>query len=254
MTRLLPLLLALTACKPVLPTSPLVADPAPLVARAQAEPAAAPVYSNFSAILQLPDQSMSLQGTLLVQAPDRFRIELRGPIGPAQVIVTCNGTDATTWIAPQNNFVLLPDANAIFGSLLGAGEGVSGAAAATSLLLGRMPILPGTPTLGASGSVATAAWARADGARFEASVDSRTAHLVGARATDAAGALLLQGEWLPGDFPTTMTVKLPTLGVQADIRYAEWKPAAPDPALFIGVAPPGARIKTLDLSAPQPEP
>lgn len=244
----------LAACKEVKPTSPAVADPAALVARAHAEPAATPVYSAFSALLRLPDQTVSLQGTIVLGPPDRFRVELRGPIGPAQVIVTCNGTDATAWIAPKNTFGTLPNANGSFGTLLGAGEGVGGAAVAASLLLGRLPQLAGTPDLRAAGSVATSIWTRGDGARFEASIDSLTAHLVTAHATDKQGVLLLDAAWEPGAFPASMHVNLPTLGVVADVNYTEWKPAAPDPALFEGVAPEGAVLKTFDLANPQPAP
>ncbi len=239
--------LLLLGCKPVVPAAPVVTDAAALVARTRAEAAAAPTYASFSALLRLPDQSVSLQGTLVVSAPDRFRVELRGPIGPAQVIVTCNGTDATAWLAPKNSFRVLPDANRALGTLLGGAEGLGGAAVATSLLLGRLPELPGVPELRAAGSVATATWARPDGASFEAAIESRTGHLVSARALDAGGQLLLDAAWEPGPLPASMRVSLPTLGVVADVRFSSWNPAAPADSLFEGVAPDGAVVSPLEL-------
>ena len=248
------LCLLASGCKPVVAPSPLVLDAVALVARAVAEPAPGPTYGSFSALLRLPGQSVSLQGTLLVSAPDRFRVELRGPIGPAQVIVTCNGQDATLWLTPKNTFSSIPDANAILGGLVGAGEGVGGSAVAASLLLGRLPALPGAPVLRAAGSVATSTWVRDDGAIFEAGIEGGTGHLVSARALDASGLLLMNASWEAGPFPSAMRVELPTLGVVADLRFSSWGAATPADTLFEGAPPEGAVLKVLDLAALQSAP
>ncbi len=254
MKQALPLLgLLLASCKPVVPPSPVVADPAPLVARAQAETLPGPVYATFGAVIRTPDQTLSVQGTLVIAAPDRFRVELRGPIGPAQVVLTCNGQDASVWVAPKNTFYAVPEANAALGDLLGGGAQIAGATVATQLLLGRLPSLPGEPTLSAAGSVARVAWTRPDGARFEAGIDSATAHLVSARATNAAGVLLLNADWKPGVFPAAMRLELPTLGVQADVQFHEWNTASPTDAAFEGAAPEGSIEKVLHLDELQAE-
>jgi len=247
--------LLLAGCHPVAPPAPDVADPAALLARARAEAAPSPAFAQFSAVLTTPQQSMSLSGTLVVAPPDRFRVELRGPIGPAQVIVTCNGKDVSAFIAPKNTYYRAYDADGTLGRLLAGGEGLRGAAVATSLLLGRLPELPTAPTLTAVGPVATAAWTRSDGASFNAGFESRFGHLVDARATDAHGVVLFSGAWEPAASPTALRVKLPTLGASADVRFDAWQAASPADAAFQLEPPPGAIVKVLDLSgAPEAEP
>ena len=254
MTRsALPILAVLAACHPVKLPAPDVVDPAALVARAYAEPPPTPAYAPFTAVLTTADQTLSLNGTLVVSPPDRFRVELRGPIGPAQVIVTCDGKDVSAYIAPKNRYYHATDADGALGRLLAGGDGLHGATVATSLLLGRLPTLPGEPTLTAAGPVATTTWRRADGASFAAGIESGTAHLVDARATDAAGVLLFSGAWEPAPAPTTLRVALPTLRATADIRFDDWKPATPTDAAFVLAAPPGAIVGDLDLAAPPAE-
>lgn len=247
MTRLLvlaPLLLA--GCKPRDLPAPDVTDAPGLYARAVAEAPGGAVYAPFDVVLALPDQRLTLNGGLVVSPPGRFRVELKGPIGPAQLIVTCDGTAVRAWVAPKNQFYVADDADGALGRLVGGAPGLHGAAVAASLLLGRVPDLGAAPALRAAGPVATARWAREDGAAFEAGLDSRTAHLVDARATDASGQLLFSGAWKPGaENPDALLVHLPTLGASADVRFGAWAPATPTDAAFLMEAPAGAQVKPL---------
>lgn len=252
MTRRLPLVLMAVGCPVVLPASPDVVDPAALFDRARTEPAPASSYSTFSTVITTGDRRLTANGTLVVSPPDRFRIELRGPIGPAQLVVACDGHDVRAYVASENTYYIAENADHMLGQILGAGEGVRGAAAATSLLMGRLPALASVPALSASGSVATATWMRADGARLALGLDSRTAHLTDATATDSAGTLLFSGKWAFDVWPTAFGVRLPTLGAAADLRFNEWKGASPADAAFLLEPLPGSTVRALTLSpAPQ---
>lgn len=240
--------LLLGACPKQPPASVLAADPIEALSRAQTEAASGPVYAPFSAVVALPDSRFTAVGTLVVSSPNRFRIELRGPIGPPQVVVTCDGMAVRAYLAPKNTFYESLDASAALGSLWGA-EGIDGAAVATSLLLGRVPALPGTPTVEGASLV----WTRLDGARVALSMDQATAHLIAADAAGADGTRSLRANWTPGTFPKALHVELPTLGASADLSFGDWQAAAPTDAAFQLVAPEGAKRVPIRLGAPQIE-
>lgn len=242
MTRLLPLAALLVACHPRELPAPDVTDPAALYARAQAEAPSGAVYAPFDVVLALPDQRLSLNGVLVVSPPGRFRVELKGPIGPAQLVLTCDGTDVRVWVAPKAQFYVVDEADAALGTLLGA-DGVRGAELVAALLLGRVPDLGVAPTLRAEGPVGTLLWRRADDARFQVGLDGRTAHVFDARADDPTGQLVFWAAYKPtATFPSALAVQLPTLHAEADVRFREWAPATPTDAAFRMEAPAGAVV------------
>ncbi len=235
------MLLALLACPRGGPTTTLEADPAALLGRARAESSPGPVYAPFSAVLAMKDNRATAGGNVVVVAPDRFRVELRGPIGPPQLVVACDGDMVRAYLAPKNLFVEA-SADAGLATVLGA-EGGDGAVVATSLLLGRVPMLPGEPTF--LPSPPGLLWSRADGAAFSVVLDAATAHLAAARANDAAGRPLLDATWTPGAFPEALNVTIPSLSVSADVKFGEWQPANPSDAAFVLVKPEGAERRSL---------
>ncbi len=235
------ILLALLACPRSGPNVTLDADPAALLGRARAESAPAAIYAPFSAVLAMKDNRVTAGGNVVVVAPDRFRLELRGPIGPPQLVVACDGDVVRAYLAPKNLFVEA-SADAGLAMVLGA-EGGDGATVATSLLLGRVPILPGDPTLVLSPPGLS--WARTDGAAFSVVLDAATAHLAAARANDAAGRPLLDATWTPGAFPEALNVTIPPLSVSADVKFGEWQPASPTDAAFVLVKPEGAETRAI---------
>lgn len=239
--------LLLTSCKPVPPPPPDVVDAGALFARALAEPASSPMYATFDAVVTTGGRRISAAGTLVVSPPDRFRVELRGPIGPPQVVVTCDGHDVRAYMAPKNTFYAVNDADGALGALLGAGEGLRGAAVATSLLMGRLPLLPAEPVLVAVGPLANATWTRADNASFTLGIDGRTAHLADARATDPKGVVLFTGAWEPDVWPKALSLALPTLDTQADVRFGTWNVASLMDAAFVLEQPPGSEVGELNL-------
>lgn len=223
-------------------------NPTEALARAWAEAASGPVYAQFSAVVATPESRFTALGTLVVSPPNRFRIELRGPIGPPQLVVTCDGTAVRAYLAPKNTFYESLDASTALGSLWGA-EGIDGAAVATSLLLGRVPAMPGTPTVEGTSLV----WTRFDGARVALSMDQTTAHLTAVDAAGADGTRSLRANWTPGAYPQALHAELPTLGAAADLSFNEWQVAAPTDAAFQLAAPEGAKRVPIRLGAPQIE-
>jgi len=235
------ILLALLGCPRGGPALTFEADPAALLGRARAEAAPGAVYAPFSAVLAMKDNRVTAGGNVVVVAPDRFRVELRGPIGPPQLVVACDGDMVRAYLAPKNLFVEA-SADAGLATVLGA-EGGDGARVATSLLLGRVPILPGEPTL--VPSPPGLQWSRGDGAAFSVVLDAATAHLAAARANDTAGRPLLDATWTPGAFPGALNVTIPSLTVSADVKFGEWSPASPSDAAFVLARPEGAETRSL---------
>ena len=248
------LAILLSGCHPVVPPRPDVADPAGVLARATSEAPSGPVYAPFSAVIGAKGQKITASGMLVVSPPDRFRVELRGPIGPPQLIVTCNGTDLHAWVAGKNTYYSGSLADSSLDGLLGlGGEHVEAGAAAVRLLLGRLPEIPGTPTLSARGPVAAAAWASNGLGSLELGLDGATAHLVQARATNAAGTVVFSAAWEPGAaYPSALTAQLPTLEASADLRFGEWAAATPPDAAFDLPAPEGSVLAPLRLTSDVP--
>lgn len=235
------ILLLLAACPRSEPVLVLDADPAALLGRARAEAPPGPVYAPFSAVVTTRDSKFNASGTLLVVAPDRLRLELKGPIGPPQVVVACDGERVRAYVAPKNLFVEA-HADDDLGRLLGV-DGVDGAALATSLLLGRVPAMGAEPTL--SSRPPGLAWTRPDGAAFSLVLDAATAHLAAARAVGPAGEVLLDATWVPGAFPEALDLALPSLSTAASVKFGAWGAAAPSDAAFVLTAPEGAEVRGL---------
>lgn len=225
------------------------AVPEDVMERARAEAAPGPVYSNFTAVLSTENGRVTASGTLVVAAPNQFRVELRGPIGPPQLVVACDGTAVRAFVASKNTWYESLDANRDVGALLGAGD-LPGAAIATALLLGRLPPIPEAPVLSAAGPVANLSWARSDGAALSIGLDGATAHLVDAHAQNAAGERLLDAAWVPGVWPEGLTLSLPTLKAGADVRFGSWQPATPTPAAFTLPQPLGSTALPFPFSPP----
>ena len=233
-------------CPKAPPALHLADNPAEALVRAYAEAAPGPVYAQFSAVVVTPNSRFTAAGTLVVSAPNRFRIELRGPIGPPQLVITCDGTAVHAYLAPKNTYFASDDASAALSAILGVGSG-DGAAVVTSLLLGRVPALP--PVSRVEGAMLV--WTRDDGARLSMSVDQDTAHLVSATALTADGTVQFRGDWTPAAFPTALHAELPGLGASADLSFEQWNVAAPLDAAFSLAAPDGAKIVPLSIYQPE---
>ncbi|MFZ5482058.1 MAG: LolA family protein [Myxococcota bacterium] len=229
---LLTLLLALTACPPKHPEPVVVTDPLALLARAEAEMPSTPRASTFSVRIDTPDQHVSANGTLVVAPPDRFRLEVRPPIGPPALIVASDGTSLWAWQAGKQIFWEAPDADAVFGE---RGLGMETLAA---LLLGRLPTGLGEPVLADVGYV----WTR-EGVEVRAKLDPATAELAWFEARDADGTVWAA---MSANVPELVReYRIPSLGAEVRIDLDAWGEAKPDPSVFTLTPPEGAERKRL---------
>lgn len=236
--------MALAGCPKAPPPAATAADPVAALERARAEATPGPVYAPFNAVITTPDQRLTVAGSLVVAAPDRFRIELRGPIGPPQVVITSDGKAAQAYVAPKNTYYTSNDASAALAGFLGIND-VNGAALVASLLLGRVPALPGMPSLNAAGQLV---WSREDGASITITMDEQTAHLATAEAYAAEGNRQFRADWTPGPFPVALRAELPTIHSGIDLKFGDWQAAAPTDAAFVLVIPEGSKV--VPLAAP----
>ncbi|MFN7146950.1 MAG: LolA family protein, partial [Myxococcota bacterium] len=243
----------LVACPPKAPpeeVAPPEVDPVALLAKANAEAAPGPSAVSFDLRLETPDQNVNANGALVVAPPDRFRIEVRGPIGPAQLVVVGDGEGIVAWVASKNQFVTAPGADAKIRAYTGGEVGLE---ALASLLLGRLPALK-QPDLVKPGGVPSYRWSGPGESHLDAALDPRTAHLVALALADEAGAVVMEADVEGKAWPERLDVRIPSKGVVAMLSFGEWRPAEPPDAAFVLTPPEGATVMPLDLGAPDAAP
>lgn len=228
-------------------------DPATLLTHALAVPPTTPVSNRFNIHIHTPDQDITAWGGLVVRAPDHFRVEIAGPIGPPVLIIACDGAAVNAWLAPKQTFYAGPDADATLRTITGGSAGLDVVAA---MLVGQLPSVLGVP----AGSAAeppyewTWWWTSPDGSRLSAGLDTRTTRLVDVRAQDPAGRVLLQARLTHADltsrYPTRLSADLPTLYASVQVDFGEWRPATPTDAAFVIAPPAGATLRVLGAPTP----
>ncbi len=245
------LLVALGAgCPPKAPPeepAAVVVDPLVLLAQAQREPAPGPSAASFDLRVRTPDQNIAAQGALVVVPPAKFRVEVRGPIGGPQLVVVSDGEGLRAWVAADNALLVAPDADARIRAYTGDEAGLD---ALASLLLGRLPALD-RPPLFQPTVPPSFRWPGPGQSHLDATLDSRTAHLVALSLADEAGAALLEADVAGAAWPTRLEVRIPTKGIVAELAFGEWRPATPSDAAFV-LAPAGATTRPLEIGGPPP--
>lgn len=237
----------LVACPPKhVEPRPAPSDPAEVLARARANPLAGTVVGQFDVKLATPTERVSAQGSLLVDPAGRFRLELRGPIGGPALVVASDGTGLWAWQAGPNVFWEAPAADAAVREATGGQVGLGPLVVA---LAGRLP------DLGAPDAVAvdvdgwpTYTWSGQDGGQLVVRLDPDSTGLRGLAVRDPSGRVWLDATFDPGKVPEALRVQLPVQGVEADLDFGAWGNANPDPSVYTLTAPPGAEVKTLELT------
>lgn len=238
-------LLALVACHRAPPPVATPLDPATVLARALAVPTTPPIANRFGIHIHTADQDVTAWGSLVVRAPDDFRIEIAGPIGPPVVLVVCDGSDVNAWIAPKQSFYAGTDADQTLRGLTG---GAAGLEVVNALLVGQLPASLGPPA-GAAAAPPFAWkwwWTSPDGSRLSATLDTRSNRLTHVQAQDASGKVLLSAELthldLTSRYPTRLSADLPTLYTSVQVDFGAWRPADPQDGAFSITPPPGAKV------------
>lgn len=238
------LLLTLMGC-PKAPDlgGPLEVDPARLLAQAQAEPLPEASAVNFDLALDIGEQHLSAQGSLVVAPPNRFRIEVRGPIGPAQVIIVSDGVGIRAWLAAKNTVYTLDDADARIKAIT-EGPGLD---ALASTLLGRLPAL-GAPDESLVTDLAAWRWNGPEQSHLDARLDPRTAHLSALTLVDQQGASLFVAAIEGHARPEQLVADLPTKAVHATLEFGDWRDATPPDSAFTLMIPASATVEPLTLA------
>jgi hypothetical protein len=222
-------LVALAGCPHPVPPEPEVSASERLERAARLPPAAAAV-ARAAVTVHTRDRTVSAQATLLVSPPDRLRLELAGPIGPAAVVVACDGTALRALVTGERAFYLEPDARVALAAVGATPADV------VALVLGRLP------ALGAPDAAAGTAWTRG-GDRVVASLHP-DGHLATLRA-ERAGAPLLDVALGAGAAPSAWTVRLAGVGVSVESGEVRWTAAEPPDAAFVLAPPEGWAVRPM---------
>ena len=231
-------LVLLIACGPKHLHPPIQTDPVVQLSRARSEAPPPPQIARFTIRIETADGVLSALGTGIYSAPNRFRVELRGPIGPVQLVAACDGERVTAYILGKHTAYVGDDAEAAVRRWTGGAAGVD---AVVLLLLGRLPDL-GPPTT----MEPVPTWTRPDGSVVRAVLDDGSGHLARIDVVDPRGVLALSARFTPGTFPSHLDIDLPALHASASVDYSDWQTGAPPETAFSVVVPPGATIHSID--------
>ena len=236
---------------------PRAEDPAALLGLAQQDPLPGTVLGEFSGLIHTGGRTLPARGTLLVQAPSRFRLEVRGPIGGAALVVATNGDAIVGWVASSNTSWVLTDANASLKDVLK--DDSAGVASIVALLLGRVPGVATPPVVRVGMPTPTYRWGGSAG-RVEVALDPVSARLTRGEVFRDDGATLLQIDAEPGggpDFlPRSLDVRVPLACrtddqgcdvPHAELRFDGWLRIAPDPSAFDFSPPEGSTVRRVEL-------
>lgn len=240
------MILLLLACRHPAVVPPPATDPAAdwaaVAARAPDVAGSGAVAASFSIRLETAERAVNAQGAMVVRPPDRFRVEISGPIGPPQIILVSDGAAVSAWVASRQELHRAEDAEALLRGLTGGQAGLAGV---TLVLLGQLDDL-GPPT---SAEGATRTWSVADTGALSATVGGGA--LRGLSARDAAGTTLLDLVIEPGSpYPLGLDATLPSLAARAELDFGNWKPVNPPDTAFTLPVPPGVTVRPLVLSPP----
>ncbi len=245
----------LAGCHPPAPPAPVAIDPDALLAAAEAGASGGPVTSRFHVAIHSADRDSLAWGGIVVAPPNRFRVDLAGPIGPPLVVLACDGEAVSAWLAATATFYTGPHADPAFRGWMG---GVPGAEVVTALLLGRLSPGLGVPTgSGAAGPDGWSWWWTAlNGGSLTAIVNPETTRLTSVLSKDGFGATHVSAVYSYADpaspFPTHLALTVPPLDTSLTVDFGPWQVANPVDAIFDLPVPAGATVVPLDGADTRP--
>lgn len=237
----LPILL-LAAC-PRAPQAP-TRSAEELFLMAQAPGPDGPVAARFDMSVSTPTVHGPASGTLLLDPPDRFYLEVRPPLGGAALIAASDGRVVSAFVASKLTVYTHPDGEE---GLKGLTGGVLGLSAVVRLLAGRLPVEGAPAAMGFTRDGLAMRWEGPAGAAVLSTLDPRSAALLRLAATGPSGAVALTVDYAPGTiYPKGMDLDLPGVQIGADLDFGEWKPATVPDTIYQIKPPPGAAIVDLE--------
>lgn len=237
----LPLLALLLGC-PRTPIGPM-RSPEELFLMAQAPIPDTAVAARFDMSVSTPTARGPASGTLLLDPPDRFYLEVRPPLGGAALVAASDGKVISAFVTGSQTLYTHPDAEE---GLKGLTGGVLGLSAVIRLLAGRLPVEGAPLAMEQAPDGLALRWEGPGGSAVLATLDGRMGWLLKMVATDAKGEIALRMDYEPGlIYPKGMGMEFPGLKTGAELSFGEWKPASVPDARYQIQVPPGAKIMDL---------
>lgn len=242
-------LLWLGACAKRGPES--AADPAELLAEARSRKLPFALRGAFSVTIHRGEAELSTRGGLVLHAPDRFRVEVLGPVGTPALIVASDGGVIDVWNAQDQVFYRGPDADAVLAELSGGAVTLSDV---VRVLTATLP-LPEAPVRSATVEDRHLALTldAPEQTTLVARVDGRSGLLEEAR-VEREGATLLSASYPSArkigrtELPWEMSLSVPAIQLRVDIQMQSWDELGQVPEVFSLTPPAGAQVKDLVTS------
>lgn len=223
-------------------------DPAAALTEARATTLPFALRASFAVKLHVNDAILSTRGGLVLHAPDRFRLEVLGPIGTPALVIVSDGRALQVWNAADNVYYEAKDAASSLQALTGGAVSLSDV---VRLLSAAMPLTEApvrASTVGEDGPVITLE--AGPQALVTATLDDRHALLRDLVVSQGGQtyAHLSYGKaqkvgrtWLP----RSANVEIPALGVAAELEFQTWDELGQVPEVFSLPPPAGAEVKDL---------
>lgn len=254
------LMLAMGCAKPRGPMVP-VGDPEVVVALARSRPMVDALNGRFSLTLDTGKREVTVPVSMLLDHPDRFRIEVYSPFGTPLVTSTSNGSALHVWSQRDRVFYAGNEAEAVLKRITGGEVGIEDFLA---ILTGKLP-LPDAEILHIGRMVfeddgVVIVMLGPDDIRVRAVIDPKTGLVRQLRVdppsddagyTEPTGEPILQvtysGQVREGKtiFPQTIDVQMPRIGWAVSLNAKRWAALTEAPEAFDMSAPAGASIKDL---------
>lgn len=223
-------------------------DPASVVAAASTPVPDVAVVSRFDMNLATPSVRGPASGTLLIDPPNRFYLEIRPPVGSPALVAASDGQTVSAYVASKHTFYTHASADVALSSLTG---GLANLSTVVRLLSGRLPELgsPNSINVGLSGIEGQ--WTGPANTRLNASFDPKTARLTFLRGFDPQGVPVVELTYVPGKvYPTQLNAVIPKLQAQVDIHFGKWENADVPDTIYHIAAPAGTAVMDLSVLSP----
>jgi hypothetical protein len=240
---LLPFLLLACAGRRIAP-----ADPTEAPAWLQARPMPAALRGEFNVSVKGPSLEGSTGGALIVQGPDRLRLDVLTPLSTPLLYVATDGRSLHAWSQRDATFYRGDQAVEVLEALAGGGVGVDDV---VSLLTGGLPLSEARVISAVEEAEGVRVQLEApQGLRLTALIDDRervVTELLLEREGQVAAKLRVPDRMRVGrlHLPEELVLELPLVGWTIEIEYHTWEQLGRVPDVFTLVAPPSSAQRDL---------
>ena len=239
-------------CRHTPPAPPLPeVEPAALAAAARERFVPEAQRASFGLAIEAPRLGLSTRasGALVVDRPDRFRLEVYAPIVGPRLYVVSDGMAVNLYAVAQKTWMGGPDAEAVLREATG---GAAGLEDLVDLLTGRMPfehaeliaVEPGEEEVHYT-------FEGPEGTRAVVALDARQSTTRSVEAFDGSGRCVLRARY--GSYrrkdralvPEEVAITLPTAELEVVLSFRSWEALDAAPEAFSLPIPEGAEVRDL---------